>query len=647
MRRTSIILLALLAFAGPARAGIDAAGTTSANFLSVGNGASVLAMGGAAIGTGGSLNAAAWNPASLGQLAGPQYSISHATLAMQTSQDWLAAGGRVRGGATRWSLNAIYENDGDFEGRDALGASTGTFNASNLAFGAAFARPFGATFALGAGVKWVNQYLGEVTGSGLGFDLGVQGRAGAFGFGAAARNVGGNVKFDGASFPMPAVYGFGASWTDAVHGLRFNLDANFPSAYYNDVRFGGEWMWQNRVALRGGYRMELGAETGEPLGGPTFGMGAGSNGMWVDYAFLAGQSDAQGAHRLSFSVHPGFMNPGGLALAPTPIAPRDQLADARASEPRVEQPKPVAAAREPRAEQPQSMAIVREPAGASAGVTAPAAPVAIVPTAPAAPSPAKAAAQLPAPVLSIVRASEPAAPAAPVSRPQIVAPTAADAAPLAARDTDAAPRAMRAGQSVRVPKLVVPKVEPVAIVREPVTPPPAPVAIVRAPEPVAPVAAPVIVAPVAADAAPLAARTSVAAPRAMNAGQALRVPKLVVPKLEPVAIVREPAAAPPAPVAIVREPAKSPVQLAASAPVTPVVVPNTAPSTEPIARPQPVAPPAPAKRPAVIVVQPGQTLADLARQWDNSVPSLMMENNLVSEQVKPGQKLRLPPAGKK
>ena len=51
---------------------------------------------------------------------------------------------------TRWSLNAIYENDGDFEGRDALGASAGTFNASNLAFGAQFARPFGQVFSLGA-----------------------------------------------------------------------------------------------------------------------------------------------------------------------------------------------------------------------------------------------------------------------------------------------------------------------------------------------------------------------------------------------------------------------------------------------------------------------------------------------------------------
>ena len=607
MHRFRLALAALMLLATSAHAGIDAAGTTSANFLSVGNGAAILSMGGAAIGTGGSLNAAAWNPASLGLLAGPQYSISHATLAMESSQDWLAAGGRFRNGATRWSLNAIYENDGDFEGRDALGASTGTFNASNLAFGAQFARPFGQVFSLGAGVKWVNEYLGEVTGSGLCFDLGVQGHTGSFGFGAAARNIGGSMKFDSGNFPMPAVYGVGASWADPVRGLRFNLDANFPSDYYNDVRFGAEWMWQNRVALRTGYRMEVGSQAGEPLGGPTFGMGAGTNGMWVDYAFLSGQSETQGAHRLSFSVHPGFMNPGGFAMAPTPIGPSDQLAIVREPSKPAEQPvaivrepakpaePPVAIVREPAKPADKPVAIVREPAKPAVSLPVPTpAPVAVVTPAPPAPSAPK----LPAPVLRVTDARETVAAVVPVTPPappapsvRIEAPADADAVTPDARLVAIVRRPMTTGKPARVPKLVVPKmVEP-----KPVEPKPEPVAIVR--EPVKPAA---------------------------------------------------PAPAVEAPVAVAPKPA---VQLAASAPVAPVVVPQSAPSTEPIARPSAnvvrVTPPAPAPRPAQIVVQKNQTLADIAKLYDNSVPSLMMENNLVSDQVKPGQKLRLPPAGKK
>jgi LysM repeat protein len=49
-------------------------------------------------------------------------------------------------------------------------------------------------------------------------------------------------------------------------------------------------------------------------------------------------------------------------------------------------------------------------------------------------------------------------------------------------------------------------------------------------------------------------------------------------------------------------------------------------------------------RPATVVVAEGQTLADLARRWGTTVHALMMTNDLVSERVRPGQVLKLPPA---
>ncbi|MCC6649902.1 MAG: PorV/PorQ family protein, partial [Candidatus Eisenbacteria bacterium] len=533
MHRIRHFCAALLLLAGAAHAGIDNAGTTSANFLSVGAGASVLSMGGAAIGTGGSLTASAWNPAALGLVAGPQYSISHAALAMQTSQDWVAAGGRLRNGTTRWSLNAIYENDGDFEGRDQFGASTGTFNASNLAIGAAFARPFGNVFVAGAGVKWVNEYLGDVTGTGIGFDLGVQARAGAFGVGAAARNVGGKMSFESGDFDMPSVFGVGASWADPVRGLRLNLDANFPSAYYNDVRLGGEWMWQNRVAVRAGYRMELNAPKGEPLGGPSFGVGGGSNSVWVDYGFLAGESEAQGAHRLSFSLHPGFMNPGGLAMAPTPI---------RAAEPALANGAPAKPAEQP-------VAIVREPAKPAAVPTPVVAPVAIV-REPVKPAPVVAPVVAPvaivrepakpaAPILAIVR--EPSAPA-PIAAPVVPAvriepPADAMAAQVAPRATPASSAALRTGKPVRVPKLIVPKPEPVAVAK------PAPA--VAAPVAVAAPAAP----RPAVQLASSAPSTTVVPPSAPSTEPIARPAPVVTAEAAPAPVVQ------PAPVAPAAQPA--------------------------------------------------------------------------------------------
>jgi LysM repeat protein len=45
-----------------------------------------------------------------------------------------------------------------------------------------------------------------------------------------------------------------------------------------------------------------------------------------------------------------------------------------------------------------------------------------------------------------------------------------------------------------------------------------------------------------------------------------------------------------------------------------------------------------------VKVKSGQTLADIARQWNTSAAAIMMENNLVTEKVKPGQTLKLPRA---
>ncbi len=363
MLRTRLTVLALILSAGVARAGIENAGTTAANFLSVGTGAGILAMGGATLGTGNDLNATAWNPATLGFLSSSQYAVSHASLALDVSQDWVAGAGRFGRSDTRWAASALYQNDGTFDGRDAFGTPTGSFNVSNLALGVSIARPLTPVITAGARFQLLNESLGSASGSGFGMDLGLQARSGAFGFGAAARNIGGSMKYDSGTFDLPAVWGFGASWADETRGLRFALDANFPHAYYNDVRFGGEWTWQQRVALRAGYRLELGAGPNEPLGGPSFGFGTGVNGFWFDYAFLAGASQAQGEHRFGLTFHPSVFRSHG----PAPMADATPAAPAAGSVAASAQP----AKDEPAKTEPQVAASKPDEAQAAKPVSAP------------------------------------------------------------------------------------------------------------------------------------------------------------------------------------------------------------------------------------------------------------------------------------
>jgi hypothetical protein len=289
---------------GAARGGIEKAGTTAANFLSVGADAALLGMGGAALGVGGDLGAAAWNPAALGSMDQLQVLFAHADLSNQDRQEWASVGGPGGTLGMHWALNGLFQSDGGIDGRDASNNPTGTFGTSSSAFGLQLARPLGPNFSAGLGAKYVNEKLAGVSGSGATFDAGLSMRSGMLGFGVVAQNVLGRMTYDTATYPFPSSVGCGVSLTDPARGLRVALDANVPAAYYPDIRGGIEWLWKGSFALRAGYRAELGAAPGDPLAGPTFGMGAGVSGFWIDYGYLMA-GGGNGQHRLGLSFHPG------------------------------------------------------------------------------------------------------------------------------------------------------------------------------------------------------------------------------------------------------------------------------------------------------------------------------------------------------
>ncbi len=295
--------MALVA-AGFARASESNAGTTAANFLSLGAGPRVLGMGGATLGFGGDLGAASWNPAALGWMNQGTVMISHSSLDNSSLQEWAAVGGRLGDAGTRWSVSGLYQGDGSFEGRDASNNSTGSFSVTSFAAGAQVAQQLGGRFTLGFGLKTVMEQLGGVSGIGTTFDGGLQYHQGLFQAGAAFQNLGGHMSYSGTVYPFPTNYGLGVAVTHPATGLSLAVDANFPYAYANDVRAGAEWRWKDVLAVRAGYRHEMSDKADDPLSGPTFGIGAGANGFWLDYGYLvSGNQDGQ--HRLALTFYPG------------------------------------------------------------------------------------------------------------------------------------------------------------------------------------------------------------------------------------------------------------------------------------------------------------------------------------------------------
>ncbi len=308
--------LAAATLLGPAAsfAGVGDAGQSVAGFLAVPAGAAAPGMGGATLAYGGDLAAGFANPAALGWVPGVAMALSHAELPDGSRQEWGSAGGKVGIARTRWAISGLYADQGTFEGRDAFNQPTGTFSASSFAVAAALAQPLGRHLSLGIATKFVSDDLGVSTGSGVTFDAGLIARAGPLSVGASAQNVGGSMTYGSVGYDFPTSYGLGISF-DHRSGVRIELDANSPLDYYDELRGGIEYCWHDHFALRAGYRYEVGADAAtESIGGPSFGLGAGLGGLWLDYAYLP-STVGESEQRLGIALRPGGAGPtsGGFS----------------------------------------------------------------------------------------------------------------------------------------------------------------------------------------------------------------------------------------------------------------------------------------------------------------------------------------------
>jgi len=314
------LLAIALAFgpAGAAWAGSEDAGTRVATFLAADPGAAVAARGGAGFALGADLQSAVLNPAALAELASARFAVSHATLSGDVSHDWAAFGGRVGGGSLRWGASGLLRSDGTIAGRDAANQPTADAAARSWALSFQLARPIGSWLVVGGAARWVGERIGESGGDGLAFDAGAQARAGALSLGFAAQNFGGGMNWGGQRWRMPASFGGGVAYDHAASGLRLVLDLAAPADYYRSARAGAEWRLRDRLAMRAGYRHELGAPEGERLNGPAFGFGAGAGAWWIDYGFVL-SPEGESVHRVGLDLR-RLARPAALPVTATPPA---------------------------------------------------------------------------------------------------------------------------------------------------------------------------------------------------------------------------------------------------------------------------------------------------------------------------------------
>lgn len=294
-------------------------GSTAAPFLNIGVGPRAISMGGAFTATANDISALYWNPAGASRSSTNEAIFAHSTWFADINYEWAAAMVKL-GDAGTVGLNLTYLNYGEME-ITTLAEQDGTgqmFSANDLSLGLTYAYNLTDRFSLGGTVKYVQQKIWNSSASAFAVDLGVLFLSDIYGLRIAATitNFGTGMRMDGQDllvqhdidpnnygnndqilaslrtdeFPLPLTFRIGLAM-DIVdieqHRLTLAVDALHPNDNDESINIGGEYMFNNLIAFRLGYKSLFLSNSEE---GFTAGVGlnydfASDFGVRVDYAY--------------------------------------------------------------------------------------------------------------------------------------------------------------------------------------------------------------------------------------------------------------------------------------------------------------------------------------------------------------------------
>ncbi len=311
MKKLTIVLAVVLLSAVvvmPAHSALKKVAQTGLQFLKVDVGARPASMGGAFMMVGNDATAMFYNPAGIAKMqsgfdlfagnvswiAGIQY---YATGLVKDLGNWGSVG-----------VSAIYCDYGDDIAGTRVAANdkgyddTGNVDVGAYAVGLSYARALTNKFTVGGQIKYAQEHLGEsllVAGgtsvqnkvSGIAYDFGTIFYPGfkSFRLGMSIRNFSNQFKYQQYAFQLPLTFtlGFAMDVLDFIgehrNTLLLAVDAIHPRDYTERINVGGEYVFNNMVALRAGYKYNYDEE------GLCAGIGVkhtfGGVGIRLDYAY--------------------------------------------------------------------------------------------------------------------------------------------------------------------------------------------------------------------------------------------------------------------------------------------------------------------------------------------------------------------------
>ena len=284
MKKTqSTSWLAALAATIFAAAPVQAAGTSSAQFLKLGSGARAAAMGDAFVGVADDVTAAYWNPAGLSNLKSAEVSMMHNAWLSDTQYQTLSAALPL----DRVSLAAsIYRMSyGSIDKYTASNVRDGSFDAGSLAGALSGAYKVGDDLSIGGTVKYIQESIEAEKGTSIAADAGILYQQDWYSIGATVQNVGPGLKMVQTQESLPQTLRVGGAVRLLDRKLTISGGASKPNDNEIAVHAGAEYHVNNLFAIRGGYSATPGNQLDvNGLVGLTGGVGVSLGRFNLDYA---------------------------------------------------------------------------------------------------------------------------------------------------------------------------------------------------------------------------------------------------------------------------------------------------------------------------------------------------------------------------
>lgn len=303
-------------------------------FLGIEPGARTAAMGNAGVGLTDGIEAVYFNPGAIGNLLEPAVMFTHSDWYVGISYNYAAGSVPVgRWGTLFASVTSLNSGDIDVRTVDQPLGTGERYDVGNTAISLGFGRRVTSRFTAGVQATYIEERIWRSSQKTMTFSMGTlyEFPNSRVRLGAGMSNIGTDATFSGrdlafqydadpdlygdnsalpaeqytGTFPVPIMFRVGVSypWELSPRSqLLVAVDALHPADNTESVNLGGEWMWRQLFALRGGYQT-LFQEDSEL--GFTFGFGLrgdfGANEYRLDYGW-AGHERLDETHRFTFGL---------------------------------------------------------------------------------------------------------------------------------------------------------------------------------------------------------------------------------------------------------------------------------------------------------------------------------------------------------